>query len=90
VKNRTNIDRQNILAKFPEKSLLTLYRELNFSWGKKQYTELCSRRERSGIAWLLAGIWQLKEAIWNFDKGRCPLCPGEENVKHILLDCKDT
>ena len=26
----------------------------------------------------------------NVDKGRCPLCSGEEDVKHILLDCKET
>jgi hypothetical protein len=38
VEDRCNdIDRQNILAKFPDKSSLTLYRELNFSWGKKLY-----------------------------------------------------
>jgi hypothetical protein len=31
VKERCNdMERQNILAKFPEKRLLTLYRELNF------------------------------------------------------------
>jgi hypothetical protein len=48
VKERCNdIERQNILATFPEKSLLTLYRELNSSWGKKLYTECCSRKERS-------------------------------------------
>ena len=27
---------------------------------------------------------------WNVDEGRCPLCSGEEAVKHILLDCKQT
>jgi hypothetical protein len=26
----------------------------------------------------------------NADKGRCPLCLGEEDVKHILLECKKT
>jgi hypothetical protein len=52
VKERCNdIGRLNILAKFSEKSSLTLYREL-----KKLYVELCSRRERSGIVWLLAGM----------------------------------
>jgi hypothetical protein len=35
VKEKCNdIERQNILAKFPEKNSLTLYRELNFSWDK--------------------------------------------------------
>jgi hypothetical protein len=57
VKHRCNdIERENMLAKFPLKSSLTLYRELNFSWGKKLYTECCSRQDRSRIAWLIAGI----------------------------------
>ena len=48
VKERcNNIERQNILAKFPYKSSLTQYRELTFSWGKKLYIERCSRKERS-------------------------------------------
>jgi hypothetical protein len=90
VKDRCNdMARQNILAKFPEKSSLSLYRELNFFWGKKLYTECCLRKERSGIAWLLAGIWQLKGVRRNVDKGRCPLCL-QEDVKHILLNCRET
>jgi hypothetical protein len=28
-----DIERQNILAKFPDRISLTLHRELNFSWG---------------------------------------------------------
>jgi hypothetical protein len=24
------------------------------------------------------------------EKGRCPLCGGEENEKHMLLKCKDS
>jgi hypothetical protein len=83
VKERCNdIKRQNILAKFPDKSSLTLYRELNFSWGKKLYTECCSVKERSGIAWLIVRR--------NADKGRRTLCFEKEDVKHILLECKET
>jgi hypothetical protein len=48
------------------------------------------RKERSGIAWLIAGIWQQKEVRRNADKGRCPLCFEKEDVKHILLECKQT
>jgi hypothetical protein len=81
--------RQNILPKFPDKSSLTLYGELNFSWGKTLYIECCSRKARSGIAWLIAGIWQLKGVRRNADKGRCPLCFEKEVVKHILLECKE-
>jgi hypothetical protein len=80
----------DVLAVFPEKSSLTLYRELNFSWGKKLYLECCSRKERSGIAWLIVGIWQLKGVRRNADKERYPLCLEEEDVEHILLECKET
>jgi hypothetical protein len=51
---------------------------------------LFKKRKRSGIAWLIAGIWQLKGVRRNADKGRCPLCLEEEDVKHILLECKET
>jgi hypothetical protein len=44
----------------------------------------------SGIAWLIAGIWQLKGIRRNADKGRCPLCLQKADVKHILLVCKET
>jgi hypothetical protein len=85
VKERCNdMERQNIFANFPDKSSLTLYREVNFSWGKKLYVECWSRKERSGIAWLIAGIWQLKGVRRNTDKGRCPLCFEKEDVEHIL------
>jgi hypothetical protein len=91
MKERCNdIERQNILAKFPEKSSLTLYIELNFSWGKQLYIECCSRKERSVISWLIAGIWQLKGVRRNADEGRCAFCLAKEDVKHILLECKET
>jgi hypothetical protein len=35
-------------------------------------------------------MWQLKEVRRNMDKAECPLCLGEEDVKHILLDCVET
>jgi len=60
---------------------------MNFSWGKRMYTEWCSRKERSGTVWLIAGMWQLTGVRRHTDKARCPLCLGEEDVKHILLDC---
>ena len=68
----------------------SLYRELKFSWGKKLYIEFCSRKETSGVAWVIAGIWQLKGDRRNADKGRCPLCLEEEDAKHILLECEET
>jgi hypothetical protein len=50
------------------------------------YREWCSRKERSGTVWLVAGVWQLTGVGRNADKARCLLCLGEEDVKHILLD----
>jgi hypothetical protein len=41
------------LTKLSEKNSLTLYREMNHSWGKNVYIEWCSREERIGIAWML-------------------------------------
>ena len=79
-----------MLAKFPEKSSLTLYRELNFSWGNNIYIQCCSKKDRCGIGWIIAGIWQLKGVRRNADKGRCLLCLHEEDVEHILLQCKET
>jgi hypothetical protein len=88
VKERCNdTERQNMLVKLTDKSSQTQYRELKFSWGKKLYIERCSRQQRSEIAWRIAGIWQLKGVRRNADKGRCPF---EKDVKHILLECKET
>jgi hypothetical protein len=35
-------------------------------------------------------MWKLKGIRRNADKRRCPLCVGEEDVEHILLDCLET
>jgi hypothetical protein len=47
------------------------------------------KKERSGIARLVAEIWQLKGVRRNADKGRCPLCFEKEDVNNILLECKE-
>jgi hypothetical protein len=39
---------------------------------------------------LKAGIWKLKGIRRGLEKGRCPLCWGEKDVKHILLKCKES
>jgi hypothetical protein len=36
------------------------------------------------------GMWQLKGMRRNTDTGRCPLCLGEEDIIHILLDYLQT
>jgi hypothetical protein len=55
-------------------------------WGKDK----CTRKERIGVIWLKAGIWKLKGIRRGLEKGRCPLCLGEEDEKHILLKCKES
>lgn len=40
-----DIERQNILAQLSEKNSLTLYREINFSWGKK-CIQNCFQRQK--------------------------------------------
>jgi hypothetical protein len=58
--------------------------------GKRPYMEWCSRKENSGIAWLLTGVWQMKGMRRNTDKVKCPLCLCEDDVRHTLLDCWET
>jgi hypothetical protein len=43
-----------------------------------------------GIIWLKAGIWKLSGISRCFERGRCPLCLGEEDAKQILLKCSET
>jgi hypothetical protein len=43
-----------------------------------------------GIIRLKAGIWKLRGIGRGFERGRCPLCLGEEDAKHILLKCSET
>jgi hypothetical protein len=54
------MQRQNILAEVSEMSSSALYRDMNFIWGKRSNTECCSSKERTGMAWLLAGVSKLK------------------------------
>jgi hypothetical protein len=58
--------------------------------GKECYVEKCTRNERMGIIWWKAGIWKLRGIRWGFERGRCPLCLGEEDAKHIILECCET
>jgi hypothetical protein len=39
------------------------------------------------IIWWKAGIWKPKGNMRGFERGRCPLCLGEEDAKHIVLKC---
>ena len=66
-----------MVAEISEGCLLTLQREMEFTWGERLRVECCLRKEISGIAWSVAGVWKLKGIRKNIDKGRCPSCLGE-------------
>jgi hypothetical protein len=52
-------------------------------WGKEEFIEWCTRNERSGIAWLKAGIWSLRALKREIVKRICILCLRKEGHKHI-------
>jgi hypothetical protein len=81
VKDRRNdIKIQHIVAKMPEKSSLTLYRQMNCSWGKRADIDYCPRKEGNGIGCLSARVWKLKGTRRNRGKGIYPWCVGAEDV----------
>jgi hypothetical protein len=65
------------------------YCEMKYEWGKVSYIDKCTRKERMGIIWLKAGIWKLRGIRRGFERRRCALCLGEEDVKQILLKCSE-
>jgi hypothetical protein len=75
VKERRNdMERENMVEKCVKKIALAMYRDANFSWGKRLRTQCCTRKEKSGVAWLLAGVWKLRGIIKKINKGRSSLC----------------
>jgi hypothetical protein len=37
-----------------------------------------------------AGVWKLRGISGGLEKGTCPLCMGNDDMKHILLSCPET
>jgi hypothetical protein len=60
-----------------EKIYLAFYYETKHKWGKENYNDECTRKERMGIIWLKAVIWKLISIRKGFYRGRCPLCLGK-------------
>jgi len=57
---------------------------MKFFWGKKLYIEWCSSEERSGIAYFTSrDVTDERSKKTDTDKRSCPLCLGEEDVKHL-------
>jgi hypothetical protein len=91
IRERCNdTERQNIFSDLNVKISFTFYCKMKYEWGKVSYIDKCTRKERMGIIWLNAGIWKLRGIRRRFERGRCPLCLGEEDAKHILLKCSET
>jgi hypothetical protein len=82
-----DVDRPNLFSNIREKISLIYYCEIKRKWGKENYINECTRKERMGILLLNPGIWKLRGIRRGSDRGRCPLCLGEENTKHILMKC---
>jgi hypothetical protein len=69
-----NTERQNMEASMRGKRSLVFYNELESSWEKKLYIEVCTQEARSGIGWWKMGIWRLKGVKGNTEQGMCPMC----------------
>jgi hypothetical protein len=59
-------------------------------WGREEYKKFCSRNVRNGLVWMEAGVWKLRGIRSGLERGMCPLCMVNEDVKHILLSCPET
>jgi hypothetical protein len=59
-------------------------------WVREEYVTCCSRKDRSGIAWLKAGNWKLRGTRKGLGNGRCLLRNEEEDAVHILLKFPET
>jgi hypothetical protein len=91
IRERCNdIQRQKIFSDTNVKISLISYSEMKYEWDKESYMDKCTRKERMRIIRLKAGIWKLRVIRRCFERGRCFLCLGEEDAKHILLKCSET
>jgi hypothetical protein len=62
---------------------------LKSNWEKELYIEIYTQEARRGIGWWKMGIWRLKCARGNTNKGMCRICSKEEGWSHILR-CEGT
>jgi hypothetical protein len=84
VRERCNVtERQNLLSTLSEKISLEFYPEMKHKLGTEEYIEFCSKNERNGLVWMKAGVRKLRGIRKGLEKGTCPLCRGNEDVKHI-------
>jgi hypothetical protein len=49
--------------------------------GRQNYIDGCTRKEKTGIRWLKAVTLKYCKVRRGSDRGRCPLCLAERNVK---------
>jgi hypothetical protein len=58
---------------------------MKHKWGEDSYTDECIRKWRMGTIWLNADIGKLRGIKRKSERGRCPLCFGEQDAKYVLL-----
>jgi hypothetical protein len=58
--------------------------------GKEEQPEWCSRSESNSKTWIKKEIWKLRGSRRGRDRGNYSLRLGNENAKHILLNCIET
>jgi hypothetical protein len=81
-------ERLKVFSNISEKISLVFYCEMKQESGKECYTDECTKNERMGI-WLKAGTWKLTGIRRGSERGKCPLCMGEEGAKHTWLKCPE-
>jgi hypothetical protein len=82
-------ERNKLFSNIREKISLVFYCEMKRKWGKEKYIDELTRKEKLGIIWLKAGIWDLRWIRRGSGKGRCPLCSRKEDAKHMLVKCPE-
>jgi hypothetical protein len=53
---------------------------MTLRWGKKEYFESYTRKERNGFAWLKAAVWKMKGIRRGNNKGTCSV----SKVRRVL------
>ena len=62
IKERYNyMEKQDMVGKMLEKNTSLLCRYMNYIWNTKAHMVRFTRKERSGIECLIAGVWKLRE-----------------------------
>jgi hypothetical protein len=77
-----DIERENLFSKISEKISLVFYQKMKHKW----HSILNSNSVlKNGLVWIKAGVLKLRGIRRKLEKGTCPLCRGNEDVKQIYI-----